>query len=247
MFKKIVKVGGGDIRHLVRYLIGKRIISYNNLRWEIKPADNHTDYIMWLNGSSGEDKELSLLSELIEGKDITFVDIGANIGLFSVFLSSIAGVGSKIYSFEPNPKMRERLKKNIELNSINNIEVFPYAVGAEQCELRLNFPSRWNSGEASLILQPRNESKSISVPVYPLFDVLPDNQKVDLIKIDIEGAEDRALIPYLEKLPKELYPTYIFMEHTHADCWERDLGEYLIDVGYVEKSQTGANSLYWYR
>lgn len=244
LFKKIISKSGGDIKHLVRYLIGKRTISYKGLLWEIKPFDNHTDYTMWLKGISGEEEELSHLASLIGGQDINFVDIGANIGLYSVFISSVTSSGSKIYSFEPNPKMRERLNKNIELNKIENIEVFPYAVGAERGELSLNFPSRWNSGQASLVLKPRNQNSSISVEVRPLADLVPKNIKIDLIKIDIEGAEDQALIPYLQCLPNLLLPSHIFLEHVHSDFWEQDLRSFLTEKGYYERYRSVSNTLF---
>jgi hypothetical protein len=69
-----------------------------------------------------------------------------------------------------------------------------------------------------------------------LADALADLgiDRIGMLKIDIEGFEDRALLPYLDKMPKESWPRYILIEVCHGKSWKRDVVAELAAKGYAE-------------
>lgn len=121
---------------------------------------------------------------------MTFVDVGANIGIYTLLGASRVGPSGRVYAIEPGPENLEYLKHNIHLNNFRNITVLPIAAGSrsEQREFFL----RSVRSHDSLYLSSRKESyQSIMVEVARLDDLI--DAPVDLIKMDIEGAELEAL------------------------------------------------------
>ena len=66
---------------------------------------------------------------------------------------------------------------------------------------------------------------------------------IKILKIDIEGYEDLALIPYFENVEKKLYPKHIIIEHSSHSLWRQDVIEFLFTIGYSEFFKTKANMI----
>jgi len=139
---------------------------------------------------------------------MTFVDIGANIGYFSVMASKIVGDQGRVIGVEPYAYNIKMLQKNISLNGCLNVEVLPFALTDKKGFLTYD-DSAGNSGnvvalgeEFSAILE------STLVYCVKLDDVLEQGANVDLIKMDIEGAEHLAL-KGMQKIINEQVPTII--------------------------------------
>jgi len=123
-----------------------------------------------------------------------FIDVGANIGLYSLLASSVNGA-APVFAYEPHPIASERLRENVILNSLNNIVVRPVAVGDVVSAGRLS---------ANLVDQNRLEAANenfrdtLSVPIVTLDSEVStqgiDPAKVALVKVDTEGFEARVLI-----------------------------------------------------
>jgi FkbM family methyltransferase len=110
------------------------------------------------------------------GPGETFVDVGANAGYFSLLASKCVGPTGRVWAFEPVPITRQELKTNLRLNNAGNVSVGPAD----------------HRGTSSLrALQ--DASETITVQTARLDDLLPAEQKVNVIKIDIEAAEQMAL------------------------------------------------------
>ncbi|WP_208624691.1 FkbM family methyltransferase [Komagataeibacter sucrofermentans] len=79
----------------------------------------------------------------------------------------------------------------------------------------------------------------------PLLDILTEAKvnHVDVLKIDIEGYEDRALIPFLDTAPDSLLPKHIMMEDSERDRWQSDLMGKLAQVGYRTRARSRGNAL----
>lgn len=122
-----------------------------------------------------------------------FVDIGANIGLMSIFSSSIVKNKGHVYSFEPNPATSEILNRNIELNSISNITSSNFAIGSKAEKTKIY--DRWDvSRGGATLIKPENETGSYEISVISLVNYFKDEeQRIDLIKIDVEGFELEVL------------------------------------------------------
>jgi FkbM family methyltransferase len=117
------------------------------------------------------------------------VDIGANIGCHTLFMAQNVGRGGKVYAVEPGLDNLEFLQKNIQLNGFTNIEVLPYATG-EKNQLR-EFYLHESSTMHSFYTSPKDIVKTVLVQEVRLDDIIKD--KVDFVKIDIEGSEIETL------------------------------------------------------
>lgn len=119
------------------------------------------------------------------------VDIGANIGCFSLLAAQKA---SHVLAYEPFPTNIEILRENVTLNDANNVEVFPVAVGGKKGESVLFIPDN-DSFVGRVSLHPGRGTRTIECACITLDQVVMDNQldKIDLLKIDCQGAEYEIL------------------------------------------------------
>ena len=85
------------------------------------------------------------------------VDIGANIGSFTVLAASIVGRGGKVLSFEPVPRTAERLKENVALNGFNRVSCITAAVDARARILRMSVMEKSTHSTAHLSLKRTSE------------------------------------------------------------------------------------------
>lgn len=118
------------------------------------------------------------------------VDIGAHVGIFSLFAASKNPSG-KIYSYEPNPDNYTLLLLNLKKNAASCVSPYQLAVSAVRRNVTLNISAK-NSGGHSL--QPDfvlDSDKNMIVSSVRLEDVIQDNEldQIDFLKIDCEGAE----------------------------------------------------------
>ncbi len=120
---------------------------------------------------------------------MTVIDVGANIGYYTVIAGKRVGQNGKVFSFEPEPKNFSYLKQNIEVNNLKNVTPSQVALSNKTGTENLFLFSE-NTGSYSLV-DNRKTQTSIPVKIDMLDNVL--QEKVDIIKMDIEGAEYLAL------------------------------------------------------
>ena len=139
-----------------------------------------------------------------------FIDIGANIGYFSLVASRLVGAGGRVYSFEPSPINVGRLARHLTVNSVENTSILSVGLGHEDEEVRLHFPTRNNAGASTIrAIEAGASMQSHPIVVRRLDSIVPEWQRSPkLIKIDIEGAELNAL-KGMEKLLREHRPTVL--------------------------------------
>lgn len=141
-----------------------------------------------------EKEELEFLIDWIKTKHHhlfkgTAIDIGANIGNHSLFF---ADYFYKVKSFEPNIRTYQALYANSKLS--NNIETFNFGISDQEQSLLLNV-SKNNVG-GSFLLEKRNNNTEVNADLVQLFKldtVLDENEKITLMKIDVEGHESKVL------------------------------------------------------
>ena len=141
---------------------------------------------------SYESEELNTVRDFLKEGDV-FVDLGANIGLFSTVASRAVGPKGQVYSFEPFPLNTQRLKRNKELNRCSNMVIIEKAVADKPGTMTLVYDdSNQNTGMPSAY---KADGNRLDVPVVALDEVAreQDWHRVDFIKMDIEGGEYLAL------------------------------------------------------
>ncbi len=214
-------------------------MSYCGVKFRLKPLDNTIDSKMVFSSKRREETELTMISRyLVDGG--AFVDIGANIGYYSLNAALLGA--EKVIAIEPNPKILARLTDNIALNNLSSkIVVHDVAVGAQKGVAKLTIAD--NDFGSSSIVDHSVGAQNISVPILPLFEILKTEavDRASIIKIDIEGMEDRALFPYFETIRPENYPKLIVMEDGINSHWERDILGWILANGYSRLERTRGN------
>ena len=116
------------------------------------------------------------------------VDIGANIGLYTLLLSRLVGKCGTVTAIEPDPCNFELLKTNCAFNSVTNVVLHHAAAGASHGSMRL-YRSLVHSGDSRMVFQqPSRLRQSVEVEVRTI-DELVAGQRVDFIKVDVQGWE----------------------------------------------------------
>ena len=216
-------------------------IIYHDVKFRLYPHNNTIESKMLVSSRLREGKELDVISGFIKNGG-TFLDIGANVGYYSLMAAKLGA--TKIIGVEPNPIVLERFKANIKFNRFEKkIKTFQIGIGQkhETMELRL---SQTDMGSSSIVNTQLNSDK-IKIKVIPLLELLKKEgiNKVDVLKIDIEGFEDRALIPYFKNLDKKFYPRLVLMEDSSQTDWEENILEWLLANGYKVLARTRGNVL----
>ena len=150
-------------------------------------------------GAGFEESETALLRRLAT-PGMKVVDVGANIGLYTVLLGTLVGPTGHVWSFEPFPPVVNYLKQNIEMNELDNVTVIENAVAEKDGVLEFHvFPEGcdvYNSlGAANRPVEKLQAVRIVPIPVTTL-DAIADKagiDEIDLLKIDVEGAEERVL------------------------------------------------------
>ena len=132
-----------------------------------------------------------LLGRLNPGS--VFVDIGANVGYYSVLARRRVQSSGRVIAFEPNPAVLSVLRRNLELNDMRDVAVFDCALSDKRGSAILYSSPEASHGEASMCDQGWNRASSQPIRTERLDDVFPrDVQRIDVLKIDVEGAEALA-------------------------------------------------------
>lgn len=234
-----------DIRSRIRQVLPPVELDYRGCRMMVHPSDNNTEFQIWRRGRTHEERAIRIiLARLVQGPFLAY-DIGANAGSFAVRFGHVAPEGSLIRAFEPNPIMHARLVHNLSLNRSDLVSVHDCAIADETGEMDLCLPEFENFGQARL-MTPFENGKNIRVQVRKLieFAEMDAPRRIDFIKIDIEGYEDRAIIPLLDALPPEAYPRLLFFEHNHKEHWREDLTERVLNCGYHMVKEYGRNAFF---
>ena len=208
-------------------------IGFMGFRLRLHPATNAGDEGIVLSGIHGEEDEFERVAERVAGYE-NFIDIGANIGLYSLIAARNMPNDCPIIAFEPDPKMARRLKSHLAFNDAGKVKVIEAAVSPENGELAI-FQPAGNAGCTSANKR-FDDWLELKVPCVTLADALSGLgiHRIGMLKIDIEGFEDQALLPYLDTMPADSWPRYILIEVCHNRFWKRDTVAELVARGYRE-------------
>jgi FkbM family methyltransferase len=200
------------------------------LKTRIDPRKNITEKRLMFSPSRFELEEREILAKRLKEGDV-FVDVGANVGAYSLWVSQYIGQSGRIVAIEPQPTVLGRLRANLAFNPELNAKVFACGAGPEQGLMYLSIGSD-NEGGASLATISGGKDE-IEVVVRPLLSMVQEAglDRIDALKIDIEGYEDRALIPFYTEAPSALRPRLLILERSEKD-WALDLMAVISEVGY---------------
>lgn len=142
-------------------------------------------------------------------KNGVFVDVGANIGCHTLIISKIA---KKVIAIEPVEMIRNRLLANLKLNDINNVIIEPTFISDYIGMTSFFLPKENISGqELGSFSKNENSGEEIKVPVITLDELLKNEERIDFIKIDVEG-HSKQVISGAKEIIKKFNPFIIYEE-----------------------------------
>ena len=169
----------------------KKFILHDGLKFYFEEEDR--SFISFLITNDEYERETCEAIESILKPGDTFVDLGANIGFYTLIASRIVGENGKVFSFEPTPSTFQTLKKNIKENNFSNI-----VIAEDNAVSNVSGVAHFKVTEGSEMnsVTNSNDESTISVKKISLDKYFSniDHNKIDLIKMDIEGQEYNALL-----------------------------------------------------
>jgi FkbM family methyltransferase len=240
---------GSPWRRRIRKIVAPRAAgpfdaAADGLRLRVYPAENHCDRTILGRGHLPEGPERRLIEPLL-APGMVFIDIGANIGVYSLFVSAVTGGRARVLAFEPHPRTFAKLDFNCRLNGFDRIVRINAGVAGEEGETTLFSDGGGNIGNASLLRAVGGGKEEVPVHLRPLVVVVEEQgiDRIDLLKIDIEGFEDQALLPFFASAPRDLWPRHLLVETVHDSLWKTDLVGELERWGYGIAGKTDENLL----
>jgi FkbM family methyltransferase len=139
-----------------------------------------------------------------------FVDVGANIGYYSIVAAGIVGRSGAVYAFEPSPRIRARLERNVALNDMSQIRVRPEAISERSGTVRLIEPQgKGNDGLA--YVDTHGGDGGLEVRALRLDELAEiSGNPPALIKVDVEGGEPAVFRGATAMLDRVDAPTILF-------------------------------------
>ena len=171
--------------HIYTRLRPKKIKVHRFLLKLHSTPDSSSDNIFF-ERDNYEKRQADIVKKNIKKGD-TVIDIGANIGYYTILFSKLVGKKGKVIAFEPEPSNFKLLKENIEINNCKNVVPFNVALSDSKGKKELYFNPE-NRGGCSL--KNKNLKNVLKVRTMPLDDII---KKANFIKIDVEGAEAEVL------------------------------------------------------
>lgn len=228
----------------VKALDGKPVdLETLGARMRLHPYNNVCEKRVAFTPQFFDPRERDLLEARI-GERFVFIDVGANVGAYSLFVAAKAGPSARILAIEPQPGVFERLVTNIRLNPFGTIKGMSCALADKVGEVTLFLDTR-NQGESSVKIIGSSQATALRVPATTLLAVIEAERfdHVDAIKLDVEGAEDLILEPFLRMAPDALLPRLIIVEDGTAR-WQADLPALLAERGFRLSEKTRLNLVF---
>jgi FkbM family methyltransferase len=159
--------------------------------------------------------ELRALAEAAT-EDFAFVDLGANVGLYSLAVARAVGPSARILAVEPQPDIYRRLSFNLRANGLTRVRAVRCAVSDHGDDTTM-FVDRGNKGASSIVGSGADHGSTVVVPCRTLDSLLDDAgiHRPDAIKLDIEGAEHRVLTQFFAAAAEDRWPRMILIETHH--------------------------------
>ena len=176
---------------------------------------------------------------------MTTVDVGANVGTHTLYAARAVAPAGQVYAFEPVPSTRALLETNLSQNGIDNVIVRAECVSDKPGRVLLNVNA--DSAKTSLVRMGQSQIEANADSL----DNLLRGLRIDLLKIDVEGADLQVLMG-AERLFAERPPKLVIIEATDS---REAIGDFLRSRGYKLYEFNGAsgaleelrsNALNWY-
>ncbi|WP_379128447.1 FkbM family methyltransferase [Paenibacillus sp. sgz500958] len=181
-----------------------RLTDGRRFYWDIQ----HLNSLGFLMRDGFVERDESRLLSVFLRKGFEVFDIGANYGWYSTLFAQAVGQKGRVHSFEPVSPTFSELDKNIKLNKLKNVVINQLALSDYDGEAEIYLPVKSGSEDAALIIDPALQHETYHCQVQTLDTYIHkyNINHIDLIKIDIEGGELKALIGFEQYLQHKEKP-----------------------------------------
>ena len=172
----------------------------------------------------------------------TFVDVGANVGTFALVMARHVGTDGKVVAIEPHPLTFGRLSFNQSASKATQVRLVQAAAGDSDGELMIE--SGGGNLGATHVVTGAAGTDAIKVPSLRLTRILDEAgvTRVDSLKIDVEGFEDRVLIGFFRDARQALWPRAVVIEHLSQTEWQQDCIADMVARGFTIARKTRSNT-----
>jgi FkbM family methyltransferase len=236
VYYSIIKTLRGPLR---KFGVRPYDVVIENLRLRLVNRGNYCETTALFAPQFYDREEIAwLCAELSEGG--TFLDIGGNVGLYSLFVAGNLNGKVDIYTVEPDPKLNARMMFNANENRLN-IHLVSAALSDYEGEGAL-FLSTHQNGQ-NVLNNSGNAEASINVRVTTLLNLCRQMgiSAIRALKIDVEGHEHPILSSFFSEAEKRLWPEAMVIEHVHDK--QRIVDHLLENCGYRIDGKTPRNLL----
>ncbi len=191
----------------------------SGLKW-ISGSYNHG---CWL--GSYEFEKQTVLPSLIKTGDVVY-DVGAHVGYFTIILARLVGPTGQVVAFEPFPANYDYILRHVTLNGLKNVRAVQAGVGARNEMIPFE-----STNHSATVRKAKDTSGGLRFTVVNLIDFVRDNglRLPDLIKMDIEGAEEEVVPTILDFVVENKVKLLI---STHSDAITKKLADMLTSRGF---------------
>jgi len=254
-------LGGDAISRLVRSTLwrlsngkDKRprdVEIFQSEKARLHPYDNICEKRVFLTPQLWESQERAALQSYIHHHDkdhFYFIDAGANVGLYSLFVHSCIKKNKNelhLIAIEPGAIARARLKTNFQLSNFNEGQttILPLIITNQKGNAYLSQNIK-SLGESVVSTQKTNENQE-NIETETLLNIVRSKEfdRIDALKIDIEGHEFPVLKHFYENAPQTLWPSLVIMEIAHGNN-ETDLKNIFLSRHYKLINQHRGNVVF---
>lgn len=202
---------------------------FNNIKIRCYPNSTSASSLIYCSGMPDFHEMRFIKDYLREGDG--FIDVGANIGVYTLLAASLVGSSGRVDSFEPGKVAFKRLQENIELNNLSQVHLHSIALG--EVSGRVNFLCEQDTTNRIINESDLNE-KFITVQSERLDNIL-SMENYSMGKIDIEGAELLALRGATRMLSEHNPPVWLLELNGALHSFgfsEQEFSDWLCNQGY---------------
>lgn len=217
------------------------------LKARLYPTENRCEKRAFTGVQTWDYKERKALENALmqsASEPFVFLDVGANVGLYSLYVHKIAksaGKAAHIFAVEPGVSTCSRLEDNIAINKAD-IQIVRTAVSDKPGSGHL---SGWdkNRGEARLMNQTSgDDSEPVVIDTLPRICKAQGLSHIDAMKVDIEGHDQKAMTTFFEDAPESLHPALLILE-TGKDA-DSPLIALCQKHNYIVAERAGLNTIF---
>ena len=202
----------GPLARFIMRLTGKPLdIRFRGCAYRLSNNSNLIEYGLML----VPEYNAADIDFLLEGAapGSSFLDIGSNIGLYALPCAKAAGPDGALIAIDANPQMAQTLTWNAAASGLANVRMFGCAVSDRDGHGGLMI----RKDDVAIVSLVENEDGPVQVRTLGSIIAETGIASIHGLKIDIEGHEDKALVPFLASAPQSLLPKRIVIEHPAPD------------------------------